>query len=131
MKNRSNARYYMLIVIFTILFFVCMAFCFGRFRQLSRSYMTRSLSYRLEAIELDESMFGPAHNFSSLYFDRDYEEEFDEYWAFSNAWLAYMRGRISEDKKPYVDEIKSYLEDAPGGTREKAAEQYLEELVTQ
>ena len=96
MKNKSNAWYYMLIVIFTILFFVCMAFCFGRFRQLSRSYMTRSLSYRLETIELDESMFGPAHIYSSLYFDRDYEEEFDGYWTFADTYLAYRRGRSEE-----------------------------------
>ncbi len=42
MKNKSNVWYYMLIVVFTVLFFACMAFCFGRFRQLSRGYMTRS-----------------------------------------------------------------------------------------
>ena len=58
MKNKSNAWYYMLIVIFTILFFVCMAFCFGRFRQLSRSYMTRSLSYRLETETMRRNLTG-------------------------------------------------------------------------
>lgn len=131
MKNKSNARYYVLIILFTILFFACMAFCFGRFRELSRNYRTRSLSYRLEAIELDEDMFGPAHNFSSLYFDRDYEEEFDGYWAFTDAYLAYVKGRISGEKEPYIDEIKSYLETGPGGAREKTAEKYVEELETQ
>ncbi|MCX4322925.1 MAG: hypothetical protein OSJ59_08155 [Lachnospiraceae bacterium] len=130
MKNKSNAWYYTLIVIFTILFFVCMAFCFGRFRQLSRSYMTRSLSYRLEVIELDESMFGPGHIFSSLYFDKDYEEDFDEYWAFSDAYLAYIKGRLAEDKEPYIEEIEEYLETA-GGAREKAVKKYLEELEGQ
>lgn len=131
MKNRNNVKYYVLIITFTILFFACMAFCFGRFRELSRAYRMRSLSYRLEAIELDEDMFGPAHNFSSLYFDRDYEKEFDGYWAFSDAYLAYVRGRISEEKAPYINEIKSYLETAPGGAREKAAEKYVEELERQ
>lgn len=131
MKNKSNVRYYVLIILFTILFFACMAFCFGRFRELSRNYRTRSLSYRLEAIELDEDMFGPAHNFSSLYFDRDYEEEFDGYWAFADAYLAYVKGRISEEKGPYIDEIKFYLETRPGGAREKAAEKYVEELEGQ
>lgn len=131
MKNKSNAWYYTLIVIFTILFFVCMAFCFGRFRQLSRSYTTRSLAYRLEVIELDESMFGPSHNFSSLYFDKDYEEEFDEYWAFSDAYLAYIKGRLAEDKAPYIEEIRTYLGTAPGGAREKTAKKYLEELEKQ
>lgn len=131
MKNKKDAKYYVLIIAFTILFFVCMAFCLGRFRELSRSYRTRSLSYRMEAIELDENMFGPTHFFSTLYFDRDYEEEFDGYWAFSDAYLAYMRGRISEDKAPYIDEIKAYLETAPGGRREKTAKKYLEELEGQ
>lgn len=131
MKNKNNARYYVLIILFTILFFACMAFCFGRFRELSRNYRTRSLSYRLEAIELDEDMFGPAHNFSSLYFDKDYEEEFDGYWAFTDAYLAYVKGRISEERAPYIDEIKAYLETEPGGAREKTAEKYVEELEGQ
>ncbi|MDE6406137.1 MAG: hypothetical protein K2M20_10880 [Lachnospiraceae bacterium] len=131
MKNKNNAKYYMLIMIFTILFFCCMAFCFGRFRELARDYRTRSLSYRLEGIELDENMFGPAHNFFSLYFGRDYEEEFDGYWAFADAYLAYMRGRISEEKEPYIREIKSYLETGPGGVRAKTAENYVEELEKQ
>lgn len=131
MKNKNNARYYVLIILFTVLFFACMAFCFGRFRELSRNYRTRSLSYRLEAIELDENMFGPAHNFSSLYFDKDYEKEFDGYWAFTDAYLAYVKGRISEEKAPYIDEIKAYLETEPGGVRAKAAEKYVEELEAQ
>lgn len=131
MKNKSNTKYYVLIILFTILFFACMAFCFSRFRELSRSYRTRSLSYRLEAIELDEDMFGPAHNFSSLYFDRNYEEEFDGYWAFADAYLSYIRGKISEDKAPYIEELNAYLETAPGGAREKAAREYVEELEKQ
>ncbi len=128
MKNKSNAKYYVLIVAFTVLFFACMAFCFGQFRELARNYRTRSLSYRLEAIELDESMFGPVHNFSSLYFDRDYEKEFDGYWDFADVYLAYVRGRISEEKEPYIEEIRAYLESRPGGAREKEAKKYIEEL---
>ena len=131
MKNRNDGKYYVLIITFTILFFVCMAFCFGRFRTLARDYRTRSLSYRLEAIELDEDMFGPGHNYFTLYFDRDYEEEFDGYWAFSDAYLAYMKGRISEEKAPYIGEINSYLETGPGGAKEKAAKAYVEELEGQ
>ena len=42
-----------------------------------------------------------------------------------------MKGRISEEKSPYIDEIKSYLETGPGGGREKAAEKYVEELEGQ
>ncbi len=127
-KCGNKTKYYVLIVIFTIVFFSCMAFCFVRFVKLARERRYYSLSYRLEGIELDEKMFGPAHNFNSLYFNYDYEEEFDEYWAFSDAYLAYVRGRISEDKTPYKEALQAYLDTAPGGEREKTAREYLKEL---
>lgn len=128
MKNRTNTKYYILIVVFTIIFFLCMAFCFTRFRTLSRDHKIRSLSYRKEAIELEERMFGPAHIYSSLYFSKDYEEVFDDYWRFSDAYLAYVRGRFSEEKAADIEILQDYLDTAPGGEREKAAEGFLEEL---
>lgn len=128
MKNKSNVRYYVLIVVFTIIFFLCMAFCFTRFRTLSREHKLRSLSYRKEAIELEERMYGPEHIYFSLYFDDDYEEAFDGYWEFSEAYLAYARGRLSEEKEPYIEKLQGYLDTAPGGERKKAVQAYLEEL---
>lgn len=128
MKNKANTKYYMLIIVFTVIFFLCMAFCFTRFRTLSRDYKIRSLSYRKEAIELEERMYGPAHIFSSLYFSDDHEEEFDEYWAFCDAWLAYVRGRFSEEKAPYIEVLQEYLDTAPEKERRKAVKGYLEEL---
>lgn len=128
MKNKAALKYYMLIVVFTVIFFLCMAFCFTRFRTLSREHKIRSLSYRKEAIELEERMYGPEHIFSSLYFDDDYEEVFDGYWEFSDAYLAYVRGRFSEEKEPYIEKLQGYLDTAPGGERKKAVQAYLEEL---
>lgn len=128
MKNKAYMKYYILIVVFTVIFFLCMAFCFSRFRTLSRDYKWRSLSYRRESIELEEQMFGPAHIYSSLYFSKNYEEAFDEYWHFSKAYLAYMRGRFSEEKAPYVETLQEYLDTAPGGERERVIKGYLEEL---
>lgn len=128
MESKRNAKYYILIVVFTLLFFVCMAFCFARYRELSHVLRFESLSYRKKMIERDENMFGPAHNFYSLYFNGDYEEDFDEYWDFSEAYLAYVRGRISEDKEAYIGELKAYLDTEPGAVRKKAVEKYLEEL---
>lgn len=128
MIRKANRKYYVLIVAFTVIFFLCMTFCFVRFRTLSRDYKLRSLSYRLEAIELEERMYGPAHIFSSLYFDSDHEEAFDEYWKFSDAYLAYARGRFSEEKEPYIETLEEYLDTAPGEEREKAVKAYLEEL---
>lgn len=128
MKNKTNTKYYILIVVFTVIFFLCMAFCFTRFRTLSRDYKVRSLSYRMEAIELEEKMYGPSHTFSSLYFSNNHEEEFDEYWEFCDAYLAYVRGRFSEEKTPYMEVLQDYLDTAPGGEREKAVKGYLEEL---
>lgn len=128
MKSKNKTKYYILIVVFTATFFLCMAFCFMKFRTLSRDYKIRSLSYRKEVIELDERMYGPAHIFSSLYFDHDYEEDFDEYWLFSDAYLAYVRGRFSEEKAPYIKALQEYLDTAPGKERERAIKGYLEEL---
>lgn len=79
-------------------------------------------------MELDEKMFGVEYTFSSLYFDHDYEEEFDERWAFCDAYLAYINGRISEDKEPYIEELQAYLNTSPGGEWERTAKRYLEEL---
>lgn len=128
MGNRANKKYYILIVVFTVIFFLCMAFCFTRFRALSRDHKYRSLSYRMETIELEERMYGPAHIFSSLYYSKNYEEEFDEYWDFGNAYLAYVRGRYSGEKTPYIEALQKYLATAPGGERERAVKGYLEEL---
>lgn len=129
MKNKTNLKYYILLILFTFIFFLCMAFCFTRFRILSRDYKIRSLSYRTETIELEERMYGSSHIFSSLYFSDDYEEEFDEYWDFCDAYLMYVRGRFSEEKTPYIEALQAYLDTAPGREREKAVKGYLEELI--
>lgn len=128
MKSRSNSKYYILIVAFTVIFFLCMVFCFTRFRTLSRDHKFRSLAYRKEAIELDERMYGPEHIYSSLYFAKDHEKAFDDYWKFSEAYLAYVRGRFSEEKASEIEVLQKYLDTAPGGEREKAVKGYLEEL---
>lgn len=130
-KAGNKTKYYVLIVIFTVLFFICMAFCFVRFMRLAHDHRMDSLSYRMENLELDEKMFGVEHEFSSLYFDYDYEEEFDERWAFVDAYLSYINGRISEDKEPYIKELKAYLDTAPGGEWERVAGEYLKELEGQ
>lgn len=131
MNKNKAVKYYLLIVLFTILFFGCMVFSFSRYQSFSRSYRMSSFSHRMENMELDERMFGSEHIFYSLYFNKDYEEAFDAYWEFSDAYLAYRTGRIAEDKTPYIDMVQKYLDSAPGGERERAARGYLEELVAQ
>lgn len=128
MNKKKAGKYYTLIVLFTVLFFVCMAFCFSRYQALTHGFGIRSLSQRMGDMKLDEKMFGPEHIYYSLYFNDNYEEDFDEYWEFSDAYLAYRVGRIMEDKTPYIDAVQKYLDSAPGGQHEKAARGYLEEL---
>lgn len=128
MENKKK-KYYMLTAVFTAVFFLCMAFVLLRFTALARDYIPRSLSYRKEGIELEEQMYGPEHLFYTLYFQNDYEEEFDECWDFADAYLAYREGRIAENKAPYAEKIRAYLDSAPGGMREKEAQEYLEELL--
>ena len=130
-KAGSTTRYYVLIIVFTVLFFACMSFCFVKFVRLAHDHRVNSLSYRMDSLELDEMMFGVEHEFYSLYFNYDYEEEFDERWAFTDAYLTYMEGRISEDKSSYIEELKNYLDTAPGGEWERTARKYLEELEGQ
>lgn len=127
MENKKR-KYYMLTAVFTIVFFLCMAFILVRFTELAKDYVPRSLSYRKEAVELEEKMYGPEHIFYSLYFQDNYEEEFDGYWDFADAYLAYRTGRIAENKASYAEKIQAYLDGAPGGVREKEAQKYLEEL---
>lgn len=126
--NKGKTKYYVLIVLFTVVFFICMAFCFVRFVKLSNNHKMNSLAYRMDNIENLEKLSGVEGEFLSLYFSACYEEEFDERWAFSDAYLAYVQGKISEEKEPYIKEIKAYLATEPGGKWEKAAGKYLEEL---
>ena len=128
MNRKKAGKYYMLIVLFSILFFVCMAFCFSRYLALTHGFGMQSLFRRMKGMELDEKMFGPEHIYYSLYFNDNYEEEFDEYWDFSDVYLAYQMGRLAEDKTPYIDVVQKYLLSTPSGEREKAALGYLEEL---
>lgn len=127
-ESKGKTKYYVLIVLFTVVFFICMAFCFVRFVGLSHTRKMNSLSYRMDSIENSEKLFGVEGEFLDLYFSYDYEEEFDERWAFADAYLAYTQGRFSEDKAPYIEEIETYLETEPGGQWEKTARAYLEEL---
>lgn len=128
MENKKK-KYYMLTAVFTIMFFLCMAFILVRFTELAKDYVPRSLSYRKEAIELEEQMYGPEHIFYSLYFQDNYEKEFDSYWDFADAYLAYRMGRIAENETSYAEKIQAYLDSAPGGAREKEAQKYLKELL--
>lgn len=128
MENKKK-KYYILTAVFTIVFFLCMAFILVRFTALAKDYVPRSLSCRKDAVELEEQMFGPEHIFYSLYFQDNYEEEFDGYWDFADAYLVYRTGRIAENKAPYAEKIQAYLDTAPGGEREKEAQKYLEELL--
>lgn len=125
----KKKKYYMLTTVFTVVFFLCMAFVLVRFTALAKDYVPRSLSYRKKTIELEEQMYGPEHLFYTLYFQDNYEEEFDGCWDFADAYLAYRTGRIAENKAPYAEKIQAYLDTAPGGTREKEAQKYLEELL--
>lgn len=125
MENRRNLKYYVLMVLFTVIFFFCMAFCFVRYRELAHEYKIQSVPYRLECAELDETMFGPSHIFLSLYFDYDYEEAFDSYWEFSDIYLTYVRGRFADDKAPYINKLQACLAAFPDGERSDAVKEYL------
>lgn len=126
--SKGKTKYYVLIVLFTVIFFICMAFCFIRFGNLAHNRKINSLSYRMDSIKNEEKLFGVEGEFYDLYFSYNYEEEFDERWAFADAYLAYVRGKFADDKTPYIEKVKAYLDTKPGGQWEETARQYLEAL---
>lgn len=128
LANKKDRKYIVLIVVFTFLFFICMSICFVKYRALAHEYKTSTISYRMDCVELEESMFGPGDIFTTLYFDKDHEEAFDSYWEFADVYLAYVRGRFADDKTPYIDEIQTYIDSVSDSERKKTAEEYLDVL---
>lgn len=105
-----------------------MAICLFGFSRVSRTVKYESLSGRLEAIELDEKMGGPDRILSTLVFDNDYEEEFDDYWDFANVRRAYIQGRAADDKSSSIAIIQNYIDSTTYDNRRDAAKRYLEDL---
>lgn len=131
MGNSRNLKYYFLMVLFTSIFFLCMALCFVRYRELAHEYKVQSVPYRLECAELEETLLGSSHIFYCLYFDYDYESDFDSYWEFSDIYLTYVKGRFADDKTPYMNELQAYLTAFPDGERSEAVKEYLAVLEKQ
>ena len=77
-NKNSKVKYIILLVIFTVIFFVGMAICVVGFREASAGYEFSSLKGRLERIEEEEKFYGPDHVYSTIMLDNDYEDEADE-----------------------------------------------------
>ncbi len=115
-------------IIFTVLFFIVMAICLIGFGNVSRMVNYNSLSGRQEAMDLDIKMSGPDTILDTLVFDKDYEEEFDEYWEFAKVRQAYIMGRVADDKTDSISIISDYANSNAKKTWRDAANRYLEKL---
>jgi len=73
-------------------------------------------------------MFGPTEILQTLYFDNDYESEFDSYWEFGNVHLNYIKGKYADDKTPYINALKEYIDTCTDKTRKETAIEFLKEI---
>lgn len=127
-KQTRNGKYIVLICIFSLLFFISMTLIFVKYHALSEAYKTASLSYRVESVALEETLFGAGDVLSALWMDNDYEPEFDSYWEFADIKIAYIRGRFADDKTPYIEQISNYIANCDNADRVRIATEYLDQI---
>ncbi len=122
----KKIKYIIMLVVFTVLFFISMLVCIVAYRSVARDFRHSSISGRKSALELDEKMYGPDHIYSTLYFDKDYEEEFDDYWDYANAYRAYIQGRYGYKTEEALDKMQSYVDSCKIEGRREAVTEYME-----
>lgn len=105
-----------------------MAICFIGFGYVSMQNNFQSLDGRREALELSVKMGGPERIMDELYFDRDYEEDFDSYWDFAVIRREYVKGRFSDDKSESIEIIKAFMDSTKNESYKKEAEKYIKKL---
>lgn len=102
--------------------------CIIYFKSVSLDAQMRTKSYREKNVDLKGKISGAERVYDTLYFDEDYEEEFDEYWTMADARIAFVRGRFADDKTPYINEITEFKNTTTNEEWRKEAEKYLEKL---
>lgn len=105
-----------------------MAICFIGFAYVSMQNNFQSLDGRREALELSVKMGGPERIMDELYFDRDYEEDFDSYWDFAIIRREYIKGRFSDDKTESINIINDFINNTKNDSYKKEASKYIEML---
>lgn len=131
MENKSNTKYIVMLVIFTVLFFVSMVVCIFGYRSVAKEFHYSSISGRVDRMELDEKMFGPDHIYSTLYFDKDYEEEFDNYWEFAQAYRMYIKGRYADDPTEEVNFLRGYMSKCSNDRRKQEVQGYIDIILSE
>lgn len=130
MANKKNILYIILIIVFTITFFILMSICFVGFSYVTTMNAYHSTDGRLEDIALDEKMSGPSRIMDTLFLEKDYEEEFDDYWDFARVRRAYIKGRYADDKTDSIKVIEDYINSTTYDKRKEEAVKYLEEITS-
>lgn len=125
MANKNKAKYIALLVLFTVIFLIGMLICFILLSEASMNRKYSSLKGRLEAIEREESMYGPDNIYSNLYFDDDYEKEFDSYWEYANVYREYVKGRFADNPEESLEILKNYAENCSDKERKAAVLEYI------
>ena len=129
MENKKTfRRYYVVLAIFSVVFFIAMTVMIIAFIGVSREYRIRKVSYRLGNVKLEEKLHGPQEVYGTLLLDKDYEEDFDYYWEFADIYQSYIAARFDYQAEDNFNKIKAYAEKESNPTRKKQAEEYIEML---
>lgn len=126
MADKRRTKYIVMLVIFTVLFFMSVVLCIVGYSSVSSNIRFSSAKGRLEAVEREENMYGPRDIYSTLYYDKDYEEEFDYYWEFANVYRTYIKGRFSDDPSDEIEYIQKYADSCKDKNRKELALEYIE-----
>lgn len=125
-NNKAKTKYIILLVVFTVIFFISMVICIGAYGVVSANFRYRSVDGRMDALKLDEKMMGYDHIYSDLYFGKDYEKEFDSYWEFADIYQIYVKGRFADDPTDAINKLQAYADNCKDQKRAEKALEYID-----
>ena len=138
MNKRLHNKYILTLCIFVIVFLFTMTYMIYKIHDLTNMYSYRSVSSRLESMESDEE-YGNAIA-SELYYDNNYEPEFDRFWDYAKVETAYIDGMMLKraiaegdtSKQAQLDEcitqINNYIDSTDSSYFRNYAKAYLNTL---
>lgn len=127
-KKKTPKKALLPLILFSIVFFICMTFMIFSFWALAKSYDQRKLHTRLDYMQVNEKVIGPDATLRELMSESNYEPEFDEYWVFGNIRYAYVKARFGTDVDGAISKIENYLSKPQSDLHRATAEKYLETI---
>lgn len=73
-------------------------------------------------------MHGPQEVFGTMLLDKDYEEDFDYYWEFTDIYKSFIAARCGYQVEDNLEKITGYAKQEANPIRKKQAEEYIKML---